>query len=63
MAKRVAHGDWEVYTGQYFPYFSLKIHVIRHAEAMARIRPWYIEPLSGDWGYDHPHCLPLARQG
>jgi hypothetical protein len=47
----------EVYTGQYFPYFSPKIHVIPHAEALARIRPFFYRTISGDWGYDHPHCF------
>jgi hypothetical protein len=57
MANRVAHADWDVYTGQYFPRFDVKIHVIPHAEAMARIQPWYTRSLSGDWGFDHPHCF------
>lgn len=57
MAQRVAHGNWDVYTGQYFPYFNLKVHVIPHAEAMARIQPWHTRTLSGDWGHDHPHCF------
>lgn len=57
MANRVAHGNWDIFTGQYFPYFTPKIHVIPHAEAMARIRPFHFRTLSGDWGYDHPHCF------
>lgn len=57
MARRVAHGDWDIPTGQYFPYWNPKIHVIPHAEAMARIKPHHIRSLSGDWGYDHPHCF------
>lgn len=57
MARRVAHGDWDVYTGQYFPRFDPKVHVIPHAEAMARIQPWHTRSLSGDWGFDHPHCF------
>jgi len=57
MARKVAHGDWDVYTGQYFPRFDPKIHVIPHAEAMARIQPWHVRSLSGDWGFDHPHCF------
>lgn len=57
MARKVAHGDWDVYTGQYFPYWNPKIHVIPHREAMARIQPHHYRSLSGDWGYDHPHCF------
>lgn len=57
MARKVAHGDWDVYTGQYFPYFDPKIHVIPHAEALARIKPWHARSISGDWGYDHPHAF------
>ena len=57
MSRRVAHGDWEVPTGQYFPRFDKNIHVIPHAEAMARIQAWHVRSLSGDWGFDHPHCF------
>lgn len=57
MARKVAHGDWNVYTGQYFPYFDPKIHVIPHKEAMARIQRFWKRLLSGDWGYDHPHAF------
>jgi hypothetical protein len=57
MSRRVAHGDWDVYTGQFFPHFDLKVHVIPHTEAMARIQPWWKRLLSGDWGYDHPHAF------
>ncbi len=34
-----------------------KIHVIPHVQAMARIQPWHVRSLSGDWGFDHPHCF------
>lgn len=57
MAARVARGDWNTFTGQYFPYWNPKIHVIPHAEAMARIQSHWIRGLSGDWGYEHPHCF------
>jgi hypothetical protein len=57
MAKRVAHGNWDIFTGQYFPYFDPRIHVIPHAEALARIKPFHVRTMSGDWGYDHPHCF------
>ena len=57
MARKVAHGDWNVMVGQYFPYFNPKIHVIPHKEAMARIQQFHKRALSGDWGYDHPHSF------
>lgn len=57
LAKQVAHGDWDVYTGQYFPHFNPKIHVISRVEAVARIQPWHSRSLSGDWGDEHPHCF------
>lgn len=57
MARKVAHGDWDVYTGQYFPYWNPRIHVAPHAEVMARVQAWHKRGLSGDWGYDHPHCF------
>lgn len=62
MARKVAHGNWDVYTGQYFPRFNANpriqpCHVIPHAEAMARIQAWWTRSLSGDWGHVHPHCI------
>lgn len=57
MARKMAHGDWDVYTGQYFPHFDITKHVIPHAEAIKRIQKWHVKGLSGDWGYWHPHCF------
>jgi hypothetical protein len=57
MARKVARGDWDVYTGQYFPYWNPKIHVIPRREAMARLQPHWYRSLSGDWGYEHPHSF------
>jgi Terminase large subunit, T4likevirus-type, N-terminal len=57
MARKVAYGDWDVYTGQYFPHFDPKRHVITKDEATRRIQKWYTRSLSGDWGYGHPHCI------
>lgn len=57
MAKRVAYGDWDEASGLYFAHFDPKRHVIPHNEAMARIKTWHQRSLSGDWGYDHPHCF------
>lgn len=54
MARKVAHGDWDVYTGQYFPQFEPARHVIGKAEADKRIKSWHTRWLSGDWGYEHP---------
>lgn len=57
MARMVAKGDWNVYTGQSFPQFDLGRHVIPNAEALRRIRPWHTKWISGDWGYEHPHAV------
>ncbi len=62
MAGRLAYGNWDIYTGQYFPRFNadpriVPCHVIPHAQAMARIQAWHARTLSGDWGFDHPHCF------
>lgn len=57
MAARVTHGNWDIYEGQYYPHFDKKIHVIPHAEALARVKEWHTRIISGDWGYDHPHCF------
>lgn len=73
MANRVAHGDWDTFTGQYFPHFEYEAveilqpdgtkvmrppkHVISRAEAQRRIKPWHTRFLSGDWGYNHPFAI------
>jgi hypothetical protein len=57
MARMVARGDWNVYTGQYFPQFEEQRHVISAKAAMERIQPWHRKWLSGDWGFDHPACF------
>jgi len=59
MARMVARGDWEVYTGQFFPQFESVPgrHVLRHVEALQLIRPWHSKWLSGDWGYEHPFSI------
>lgn len=56
MARMVARGDWNVYTGQYFPQFDEKRHVVPAKDAMLRIKPWWTRWISGDWGYEHPAC-------
>jgi hypothetical protein len=57
MSRKVAHGDWDVYTGQYFPRFDPAIHVVPHEQVMAWLKPWFARSLSGDWGFEHPHCF------
>lgn len=59
MAKKFAEGDWDTYTGQYFPQFEQPPgrHVISEDEARKLIKPWYTHWLSGDWGYFHPHAI------
>jgi hypothetical protein len=59
MARMVGRGDWNVFTGQYFPQFEDKPgrDVLTAAEAIARVRPWHHRWISGDWGYDHPACF------
>lgn len=66
MAKMVGRGDWNVYTGQYFPQFDAvgdpkqnipPRHVLKAAEAARRVRPWHHRWISGDWGYEHPACF------
>lgn len=67
MARMVGKGDWNVYTGQYFPQFNNwpdddpqgrkgNRHVIGAADAMRRIKPWHMRVISGDWGFEHPAC-------
>lgn len=67
MARMVAKGDWNVYTGQYFPQFnnwpdddphgrSGPRHVIPAADAFRLLKPWHTKWLCGDWGYEHPAC-------
>lgn len=57
MARQVGRGDWNVYTGQYFPQFENKPpHVISTGEAARLVKPWHTRWISGDWGYDHPSC-------
>lgn len=59
MARMVARGDWEVYTGQFFPQFESTPgrHVIPHKELLKRIKPWHTKWLAGDWGFEHPHAV------
>lgn len=59
MARMVARGDWNVYTGQFFPNFESTPgrHVVEHRELLKRINRWDTKWLSGDWGYEHPHAI------
>lgn len=56
MARMVGRGDWNVYTGQYFPQFEESRHVISKSEAERSIKPWWTRWISGDWGFEHPAC-------
>jgi hypothetical protein len=56
MARMVARGDWNVYTGQYFPQFDGR-HVRKASEAANWVKPWHTRWISGDWGYEHPACF------
>lgn len=51
------YGNWNVFQGQYFHQFKPAAHIISREEARKRIKPWHTRWLSGDWGYDHPHCI------
>lgn len=51
------YGKWDVFEGQYFPNFDRARHVITRKEFEARVKPWHVRWISGDWGYDHPHCI------
>ena len=56
MARMVGRGDWNVYTGQYYPQFEERRHVLPASAAVARVMPWHTRWISGDWGFDHPAC-------
>lgn len=51
------YGKWDVFQGQYFPNFDSAKHIISRQEAWDRIKPWHKRWISGDWGFDHPHCF------
>jgi len=51
------YGKWDIFEGQYFTDFSEPRHVITRAEFEARVKPWHKRWISGDWGFDHPHCI------
>jgi hypothetical protein len=59
MARMVGRGDWNVYTGQYFPQFESVPgrHVLKDGEAVRQVKPWHTRWISGDWGYEHPACF------
>lgn len=57
MRQRLAMGDWDINTDQYFPHFNPAVHVIPHKEAMARIKNYWTRRLVGDWGFGHPCCF------
>lgn len=57
MARKFAEGDWNVYTGQFFPQFNRNRHVIHASQALQMVKPWHTKWISGDWGYEHPHTI------
>ena len=57
MAAMVGRGDWNVYTGQYFPQFEEKRHVVSADAAARTVKPWHTRWISGDWGFEHPACF------
>jgi hypothetical protein len=58
MARMVGRGDWNVFTGQYFPQFENKPpYVLRAADAAKFVKPWHTRWISGDWGFEHPACF------
>jgi hypothetical protein len=64
MARMVARGDWDVFTGQFFPQFESAPgrHVVDHKTLLKRIKPWHTKWLGGDWGYEHPHTVYKLAQ-
>jgi hypothetical protein len=57
MAKMVARGDWDIYTGQFYPQFEERRHVITREQVDREIKPWWTRWIAGDWGYEHPHSI------
>ena len=49
------YGDWNVYAGQYFDIFDLRVHTAR-AEELG-IEPWWPRWISIDWGFEHPSAV------
>jgi terminase large subunit-like protein len=49
------NGDWNVYAGQYFDLFDLRLHTAR-AEQLG-MEPWWPRWISVDWGFEHPSAV------
>jgi phage terminase large subunit len=49
------NGDWNVYAGQYFDLFDLRLHTAR-AEQLG-LEPWWPRWISIDWGFEHPSAV------
>ena len=49
------NGDWNVFAGQYFDLFDLRLHTAR-AEQLA-LEPWWPRWISVDWGFEHPSAV------
>jgi hypothetical protein len=60
MAKKFAEGDWNIFTGQYFPQFDDAVngrHVKESVDILRMLKPWWTRWISGDWGFDHPYAF------
>jgi phage terminase large subunit len=49
------NGDWNVFAGQYFDLFDVRLHTAR-AEQLA-IEAWWPRWISVDWGFEHPSAV------
>jgi phage terminase large subunit len=49
------YGDWNVYAGQYFDIFDVRVHTAR-AEQLG-LEPWWPRWISIDWGFEHPSAV------
>jgi len=51
-------GDWNIFAGQYYDIFELRLHTAR-AEELGRVcaAPWLPRWISIDWGFEHPAAV------
>jgi len=54
MAKAYADGSWDIFAGQYFDFWDMKLTV--HS-ADIKLEPWWPRWISGDWGFKHPSAI------
>jgi phage terminase large subunit len=48
-------GDWNLFAGQYFDIFDLRLHTARAEEL--QLVPWLPRWISIDWGFEHPAAV------